>query len=90
VDRRELHPEAVCCGRSWSGSREAARPQGGKGTITISLTTDTPNTGSGLPDLAHDLYWLMKELPGLSWESNGKMIHLGDKYSISSVQTEAE
>lgn len=60
-----------------------------KGTISISLTTNTPDSGSGMPDLGHDVYWLMKELPELSFKANGKTVRLGDKYDISHVQTEA-
>jgi len=61
-----------------------------QGTITISLTTDTPDTGSGVPDLGHDLYWLMKNLPELEWQAAGRTIRLGDKYAISSVRIEAD
>ena len=60
-----------------------------KGTISISLTTDTPDSGSGMPDLGHDAYWLMKELPKLSFQANGKTVQLGDKYEISLIHTEA-
>jgi hypothetical protein len=32
-----------------------------EGRITIELRTEhTPDSGSGLPDLGHDAYWLMK------------------------------
>lgn len=61
-----------------------------KGTITISLTTDTPDSGSGLPDLGHDLYWLIKELPELTYRSGSREIRLGDKYTISAIQTSAK
>lgn len=61
-----------------------------KGTITIALTTEIPGSGSGMPDLGHDVYWLMKELPNLAYkDTNGKMRPLSDKYKISSVRTEA-
>lgn len=60
-----------------------------KGTITISLTTEAPDSGSGMPDLGHDVYWLMKELPNLAYkDTNGKMRPLSDKYKILSVRTE--
>jgi hypothetical protein len=62
-----------------------------KGTIVIALTTDTPDSGSGMPDLGHDVYWLMKELPKLEYkDTNGRLRPLSDKYQITSVQTEAE
>jgi hypothetical protein len=35
------------------------------GRIIIELSTNTPDTGSGLPDLGHVGYWLMKEIPKL-------------------------
>jgi len=31
-----------------------------KGKITIELITETPDSGSGLPDLGHTAYWLKK------------------------------
>jgi hypothetical protein len=37
-----------------------------QGKITIELKTDTPDSGSGMPDLGHDAYWLRKELPNLT------------------------
>jgi len=61
-----------------------------KGTIVIELTTDIPDSGSGMPDLGHDVYWLMKELPNLEYkDTNGKMKPLASKYGISLVRTEA-
>ena len=62
-----------------------------KAAITITLTTEIPDSGSGMPDLGHDVYWLMKELPNLSYkDTNGKMKPLSGKYKISSVRTEAQ
>jgi hypothetical protein len=59
-----------------------------QGTITIELHLDhTPNSGSGLPDLGHDAYWLMKAIPGLIFkDANGKERPLGDKYAVSDVR----
>lgn len=60
-----------------------------RGTIVIELTTATPDSGSGMPDLGHDTYWLMKELPKMEYkDTNGKMRPLGDKYEVASVKTE--
>lgn len=60
-----------------------------RGTIVIELTTATPDSGSGMPDLGHDAYWLMKELPKMEFkDANGKMRPLGDKYEVASVKTE--
>ncbi len=59
--------------------------------ITIELTTDTPDTGSGMPDLGHDTYWLMKELPKLNFkDASGNLRPLSDKYKITLVRTEAQ
>jgi hypothetical protein len=61
-----------------------------KGTISISLSTKTPDSGSGMVDLGHDVSWLMKELPGLLFkDTNGKMRPLSDKYEVTSVHTDA-
>ena len=62
-----------------------------KGSITITLATEGPDSGSGMPDLGHDVYWLMKELPNLLYkDTNGKMRPLSSKYTISAVRTEAQ
>lgn len=62
-----------------------------KGTITIVLTTEIPDSGSGMPDLGHDTYHLIKELPKLQYkDTNGKLRPLSDKYEIASVRTEAD
>lgn len=62
-----------------------------KGTITLELETETQDSGSGMPDLGHDAYWLMKELPKLIFkDTNGKEKPIGDKYKIIRVATEAE
>jgi hypothetical protein len=58
------------------------------GTITIELRKkqNTPDTGSGLPDLGQDAYWLKKEIPALVFkDSNGKDHPIGDKYEIIRV-----
>lgn len=57
----------------------------------IELTTEIPDSGSGMPDLGHDVYWLMKELPNLQFkDTNGKMKPLSAKYGISLARTEAQ
>lgn len=57
-----------------------------KGTITLELTTTTPDSGSGLPDLGHDAYWLKKQIPELDFkDANGKTRKIGTKYAIVSV-----
>ncbi len=55
-----------------------------EGFITIRLRTEhTPDTGSGLPDLGHDAYWLMKRIRELEYkDANGKLQALGEQYSI--------
>ncbi len=70
------------------GSLRTANRRGGtqmaKGAITIELTTEkTADSGSGIPDLGHDAYWLMKTIPGLVFkDSNGKERALSEKYEI--------
>ncbi len=60
-----------------------------EGTITIALRTDTRDNGSGLPDLGHDAYWLMKEIPALTFKDrNGKERPIGEKYEIVRASTE--
>jgi hypothetical protein len=62
-----------------------------KGKITIELTTETPDSGSGMPDLGHDAYWLRKELPNLTYkDANSKDRKLSEKYEIGRVSTEAQ
>jgi hypothetical protein len=61
-----------------------------EGTIRIELRTNhTPDSGSGLPDLGHDAYWLKKTIPTLPFkDANGKERSIGDKYEIVRVSTE--
>jgi hypothetical protein len=61
-----------------------------EGTITIELRTGhTPDSGSGLPDLGHDAYWLMKAIPALTFkDANGKERPIGEKYEIVRASTE--
>lgn len=62
-----------------------------KAKLVFELTTKVPDSGSGMPDLGHDVYWLMKELPNLRYkDTNGKMKPLSSKYAISRVRTEAQ
>jgi len=61
------------------------------GKITIELITETPDSGSGLPDLGHDAYWLKKKLPTLEFkDANGKMRKLEEKYKVVRVATQIE
>jgi hypothetical protein len=61
-----------------------------EGRITIELRTEeTPDTGSGLPDLGHDAYWLMKMIRELPYTSaNGTETKMGEKYPIIRASTE--
>jgi len=61
-----------------------------EGRITIELRTDhTPDSGSGLPDLGHDAYWLMKQIPTIPFkDANGKERPIGEKYEIVRASTE--
>jgi hypothetical protein len=60
-----------------------------KGTITIELTTIIPDSGSGMPELGHDAYWLKKHLPELEFkDTNGKMKPISTKYEVASLKTE--
>jgi hypothetical protein len=63
-----------------------------QGKITLELRTDhTPDTGSGLPDLGHDAYFVKKTILGLVFkDANGKERPLGEKYDIVRVGTEIE
>jgi hypothetical protein len=63
-----------------------------EGTITIELRTDkTAESGSGLPDLGHDAYWLMKTIPDLTFnDCNGKERLLGGKYEIVEARVSVE
>lgn len=62
-----------------------------KGRIIIELTTQTPDTGSGMPDLGHDAYSLMKELPNVDFkDSNGKVRKLSTKYRVTRVSTDGD
>ena len=60
-----------------------------EGKIWIELTAlkDHPDSGSRMPDLGHDAYFLKKELLDLTWTENGKKHSLGDKYSITALKT---
>jgi hypothetical protein len=62
-----------------------------EGFITIRLRTPhTPDSGSGLPDLGHDAYWLMKRIPELEFkDANGKTRPIGEKYSVIEATTSA-
>ncbi len=59
------------------------------GKICIELTArkDLPDSGSKMPDLGHDAYFLKKELMKLSWTENGKEHSLAEKYSITALET---
>ncbi|HTC58685.1 MAG TPA: hypothetical protein VK691_01035 [Solirubrobacteraceae bacterium] len=61
-----------------------------EGRITIELRTEhTPNTGSGLPDLGHDAYWLMKMIRNLVYtDAGGTETKMEEKYSIIRASTD--
>jgi hypothetical protein len=61
-----------------------------EGKITIELrVAKTPDSGSGLPDLGHDAYFLKKTIPGLTFkDANGKERPIGEKYEVVNVATE--
>jgi hypothetical protein len=63
-----------------------------QGKIMIELRTPhTPDTGSGLPDLGHDAYWLKKRIPELIFKDvNGKERPISDKYEIVRVGVEID
>jgi hypothetical protein len=63
-----------------------------QGKITIEAHLDhTPDSGSGLPDLGHDAYWLMKEIPALVFkDANGKERPIGEKYSVVGANVAVE
>jgi hypothetical protein len=63
-----------------------------RGTITIELHLEhTPDSGSGLPDLGHDAYFLMKAIPKpIFKDANEKERPLGDKYSVIEASVSVE
>lgn len=64
-----------------------------EGTITIELVRTRPETptGSGLPDLGHTAYQLMKSLPALPYKDvGGKLRPLGDHFRIRTVSTSGD
>lgn len=63
-----------------------------RGRIIIELVTEkTADSGSGLPDLGHDAYWLKKKIPKLEFkDSSGKIRSISDKYEIVRLATTVE
>ena len=64
-----------------------------QGKITIELRAKhTRQTGSDLPDLGHDAYWLKKAIRDLKYtDATGKeQLPISDKYEIVRVSTEIE
>jgi hypothetical protein len=61
-----------------------------EGRITIELRTEhTPDSGSGLPDLGHDAYWLMKQIRELVYkDASGNETLMAEKYPIVRASTE--
>lgn len=61
-----------------------------EGRITIELRgAHTPDTGSGLPDLGHDAYWLMKVIQELVYtDASSKETPMRKKYPIIRATTE--
>lgn len=61
------------------------------GKIIIELTTTSSENGSEMPDLGHDLYWLMREIPRLIFhDPDGGERSIADIYEITRVTTEAK
>jgi hypothetical protein len=62
-----------------------------EGFITIRLRIKhTPDSGSGLPDLGHDAYWLVKRIPEIEFkDANGKIQPIGEQYTIIETTTSA-
>lgn len=60
-----------------------------KGTIRIELRTlkELPDSGSKMPEMGHDAYWLKKELLKLAWNNDGAPVSLTDKYEITALET---
>ncbi len=63
-----------------------------QGKITIELRAKrSRETGSDLPDLGHDAYWLKKAIPDLTYTApDGQEIRIADKYEITRVGTRIE
>src|SRR3954451_21651371 len=59
-----------------------------QGKITIELTRkrETRETGSDLPDLGHDAYWLAKQIRELVGTSKaGEEVRMGDFYDVTAI-----
>jgi hypothetical protein len=57
-----------------------------KGTIRIELRTlkDLPESGSKMPEMGHDAYWLKKALAELAWDEGTRLL---DKYEVVALET---
>jgi hypothetical protein len=59
-------------------------------SIELDRINDQPDTGSGMPDLGHDVYFVKKEILNLEWtEANGTVHTLGEKYTVGTLRTES-
>jgi hypothetical protein len=59
--------------------------------IELDRIKEQADTGSGMPDLGHDIYWIKREILNLTWkdEKTGKEHKLGDKYTVGTLRTES-
>jgi hypothetical protein len=63
-----------------------------KGRIVIELELDhTPETGSGLPDIAHNAYDLRKHIEAFVWtdKNTGKEWKLAEHWTVVRLAAEA-
>jgi len=62
-----------------------------RGKITIELTTEITDSGSKLPDLAHDAYWLKKQIHDLVYTAkDGTETRMADKYTVTRINADAQ
>ena len=58
--------------------------------IELDRIKDQSDTGSGMPDLGHDIYFIKKEILNLKWtDSDGNEHPLSDKYTVGTLRTES-
>jgi hypothetical protein len=58
--------------------------------IELDRIKDQSDTGSGMPDLGHDIYFVKANILDLEWtDNNGKVHKLGEKYTVGALRTES-
>jgi hypothetical protein len=68
----------------------ACRRMKGKLIIELDRINEQSDTGSGMPDLGHDIYFVKKEILNLEWtDSDGRKHKLGDKYTVGTLRIES-